>query len=241
MRLASIIKQALRRAGIEARRYGVQTSPDAQLGRILDHFGIDLVFDVGAHEGQYAKGLRMLGYRGRIVSFEPQTAVYARLLEASRNDPVWEVAPRIAIGDQDGELAIHISAHSLSSSILEMLPLHEEAAPGSGIVGTELVPVKHLDQVAAPYFHDAQHVLLKIDTQGYEQHVLKGAKGILEEIVLIQTELSFAPLYAGQPLFDEMRQTLLSLGFRLYALFPGYVHEKTGETLQVDGLFVRGS
>ena len=122
-----------------------------------------------------------------------------------------------------------------------MLPLHEQAAPGSGIIGTERVPVRCLDLVAPPYFRDAQHVLLKIDTQGYEQHVLKGAKGILEKIVLIQTELSFAPLYAGQPLFDEMRQTLLSLGFRLYALFPGYAHEKTGETMQIDVLFVLGS
>jgi len=240
MLFASIIKQALRHAGIEARRYRVQTSPDAQLGRILDYFGIDLVFDVGAHEGQYAKGLRALGYRGRIVSFEPQTAVYTRLLESSRNDPAWEVAPRTAVGDQDGDLAIHISAHSLSSSILEMLPLHEQAAPGSGIVGTERIPIRCLNQVAPSYFRDAKNVLLKIDTQGYEQHVLKGANGILEKIALIQTELSFAPLYAGQPLFDEMRQTLLSLGFRLYALFPGYVHEKTGETLQVDGIFVRG-
>jgi len=240
MRFASLIKQALRHSGIEARRFGVQTSPDAQLGRILDYFRIDLVFDVGAHEGQYSKGLRALGYHGRIVSYEPQTAVYARLVEVSRSDRMWEVAPRTAVGDHDGDLVMHISAHSLSSSILEMLPLHEQAAPGSGIVGTERVPIRSLDQLAPPYFRDAQNILLKIDTQGYEQHVLKGANGILEKIALIQTELSFAPLYAGQPLFDEMRQTLLSLGFRLYALFPGYVHEKTGETLQVDGLFVRG-
>lgn len=239
MQFTSIIKQALRHAGIEARRYGVQTSSDAQLGRILDYFRIDLVFDVGAHEGQYAKGLRALGYHGRIVSFEPQATVYERLVESSRGDPLWEVAPRAAVGDHDGDVAILISAHSLSSSILEMLPLHEQAAPGSGIVGTERVPVRSLDQAAPPYFRDAQNVLLKMDTQGYEQHVLKGANGILEKMALIQTELSLAPLYAGQPLFDEMRQTLLGLGFQLYALFPGYVHESTGETLQVDGLFVR--
>src|SRR4030067_262167 len=104
MQLGSIIKQVLRRAGIEARRYGVQTSPDAQLGRILEYLGIDLVFDIGAHEGQYAKGLRALGYHGRIVSFEPQETVYKRLIETSRGDPSWEVAPRAAVGDHNGEL-----------------------------------------------------------------------------------------------------------------------------------------
>lgn len=239
MRLTSIIKKVLRHVGVEARRYGVQTSPDAQLGRILNHFGVDLIFDVGAHEGQYAKALRMLGYCGRIVSFEPQAVVYARLLEASRNDPMWEVAPRGAVGDQDQDLVLHISAHSLSSSILEMLPLHEQAAPGSEIIATERVQVRTLDQLAPLYIRDAQNIFLKIDTQGYEHHVLNGANRILNKIKLIQAELSLVPLYADQLLFDEMRESLLSLGFRLYALFPGYVHEKTGETLQVDGLFVR--
>lgn len=239
MQFASIIKHTLRHAGIEVRRYGIQTSTNAQLARILGYFDVDLVFDVGAHEGQYAKGLRSLGYHGRIVSFEPQSAVHARLLAASRSDPAWEVAPRTAVGDHDGELILNVSAHSLSSSILEMLPLHEQAAPGSGTIGTEQVPVKRLDQLALPYLRNTRSLLLKIDTQGYERHVLNGANEVLEKTKLLQIELSLAPLYAEQPLFDEMRQILLSLGFRLYAVFPGYVHERTGETLQVDGLFTR--
>ena len=44
---------------------------------------------------------------------------------------------------------------------------------------------------------------------------------------------------AHSALFDSMRTKLDEMGFALFALFPGYVHELTGQTLQVDGFFVR--
>lgn len=241
MHFSPIIKAALRRLGIEVRRFTVQTSSNAQLAQILRCFQIDLVLDVGAHEGQYALTLRELGYRGRIVSFEPLAAAHARLIQASRGDPAWQVADRVALGEADGETILHVSAHSLSSSVLEMLPLHKQAAAGSEIIGREPVPLARLDRIAIPYFGGARAVLLKIDTQGYEDQVLRGARGILERIAVIQVELSLAPLYAGQPLWDAMRGALENMGFELFALFPGYVHAITGRTLQVDGLFVRRS
>lgn len=241
MPLSTAIKQVLRRVGIEARRYGVQTSSDAQLGQILKHLGVDLVLDVGAHEGQYGLRLRALGYRGRIVSFEPLYRPYVRLVEASRRDPRWEVAPRTALGETDGVVTVRVSAHSLSSSILEMLPLHEDAVPGSGIIGSESTPLARLDGIALPYILGAKVIFLKIDTQGYEDRVLAGAREILERVAAIQIELSLVPLYAGQPLWDAMRNMLENMGFELFALFPGHAHASTGRTLQVDGLFVRCS
>lgn len=240
LRFADTVKRALRQFGVEVRRYGVQTSSDAQLYRILTHLGVDLVVDVGAHEGQYALGLRSLNYVGRIVSFEPLSAAHARLVENSAGDPGWEVAPRMALGEVDGAVNLHVSGHSLSSSVLKMMPLHAEAVPGSETVGLERVPIARLDSVLLPYLRDARIVLLKIDTQGYENFVLRGATGVLAHVAAIQTELSLVPLYAGQLLFDDMRNRLNQLGFGLFALFPGHVHERTGQTLQVDGLFVRG-
>ena len=85
----------------------------------------------------------------------------------------------------------------------------------------------------------AKSVLLKIDTQGYEDRVLIGAAGVLDKLTALQVELSLVPLYAGQPLFDEMRKKIEMMGFVLFAIFPGYVHERTGQTLQIDGFFVR--
>lgn len=233
------IKGLLRKAGVEAHRYSVHTSSGAQLNRLLNHVGIDLVIDVGANAGHYASELRANGYRGRIVSFEPLADAHARLERAARADPNWQVAPRMALGDADGETTIQVAGNSLSSSILDMLPAHESAAPGSAYVARQTVALRRLDHVAGEFLMDARRALLKIDTQGYEDRVLAGAQGVLGQFAAIQSELSLVPLYADQPLFDAMRARLEGLGFVLFAVFPGYVHERTGQTLQVDGFFVR--
>ena len=96
-----------------------------------------------------------------------------------------------------------------------------------------------LDSVAFSYVRQASSVLLKIDAQGYEDRVLAGAHNVLDRIRSIQIELSLVPLYEGQVLFDEIRRRLGSLGYELSAMFPVYVDEMTGQTLQIDGLFVR--
>ena len=241
-RLMSVLKgvrNLLRKVGIEANRYTIHTSAGAQLNRLLEHFCIDLVLDVGANRGQYAAELRSHGYAGGIVSFEPLAAAHASLTLAARGTAHWIVAPRMALGDAEGEIQIHVAGNSLSSSILDMLPAHERAAPGSAYVASEAVPLRRLDGAAGEFFIGSTRVLLKIDTQGYEDRVLTGAAGLLDRVTAIQTELSLVPLYAGQLLFDEMRERIEALGFVLFAIFPGYVHEETGRTLQLDGFFLR--
>jgi FkbM family methyltransferase len=233
------LRNLLRRAGLEVNPGTIQHSRGVQLTRLLQHLGIDLVLDVGANTGQYGSELRLYGYRGRIVSFEPLAAAHAALERASRRSRYWAVAPRMAIGDADAEIEIHVAGNSVSSSILDMLPAHELAAPGSTFVAAETVPVRRLDGVAGEYIAGARRILLKIDTQGYEDRVLTGAAGVLDCISAIQTELSLVPLYAGQVLFDEMRRRIEAQGFELHAVFPGYVDERTGQTLQLDGFFRR--
>ncbi len=237
--MRDLIRNLLRRAGFELNRYTVQTSPAAQRARLIERLAIDLVLDVGANAGQYAKDLRVHGYSGRIVSFEPLASAHALLTQLAASVPALEVVPRMALGESNGEITLHVSGNSLSTSVLQMLPQHEAAAPGSGVTGAERAPLRRLDQVAQSYLGGANAVLLKLDTQGYEDRVLDGATGILGKIAAIQTELSLVPLYAGQPLFDDMRAKLNAMGFTLTALFPGYVHAVTGQTLQIDGFFVR--
>ena len=90
----------------------------------LRHSHIDLVIDIGANEGQFAKELRAGGYSGRIVSFEPLSAAHRRLLQESNRDSAWHVHPRCALGDRLGEIELNISGNSVSSSILPMLASH---------------------------------------------------------------------------------------------------------------------
>src|ERR1700683_2208237 len=98
----SIAKRAIRTAGFDLRRYVAPPPEYAGLIAMMRANGVNLVFDVGANIGQFALSLRDAGYDGRIVSFEPLSDAWEKLKEASRSDGLWEVAPRGAIGAEDG-------------------------------------------------------------------------------------------------------------------------------------------
>lgn len=233
------IKRVLHAAGIEAHRYHPSSSPLARLMAALSHFNIDLVFDVGANEGQFANELRAGGYSERIVSFEPLSAAYRRLVQTSSDDTAWHVHPRCALGSATGEIELNISGNSVSSSILAMLPTHSKAAPESAYLGRETAPLTTLDQVAPPYLAGANAPFLKIDTQGYEWQVLDGAHATLPMVRGILMELSLVPLYEGQQLWRESIERLEAEGFVLWALQPVFIDPANGRTLQWDGLFFR--
>ncbi|MCE2670782.1 MAG: FkbM family methyltransferase [Microcystis sp.] len=238
--LKKTIKKLARSLGVDLKRYNVQTSEAAKMQRLLAYHNIDLVFDVGANIGQYAKLLRELGYSGRIVSFEPLSSAYSQLKAVSEKDPLWEIAPQTAIGNQEGEIVINIAGNSYSSSALPMLDAHLESAPESAYSGSETVKLSRLDTLAKDYIKsETKSIFLKIDVQGLEKQVLEGATAILPLVKGIKLELSLVPLYEGQVLFKEMIDIVEKLGYELYGIEPGFTAEKTGRMLQMDGIFFK--
>jgi len=234
------IKKLSRSLGIDLKRYNIQTSEAAKMQRLLAYHNIDLVFDVGANIGQYAKLLRELGYSGRIVSFEPLSSAYSQLKAVSKKDPLWEIAPQTAIGNQEGEITINIAGNSQSSSALPMLDAHLESAPESAYSGSETVKLSRLDTLAKDYIKsETKSIFLKIDVQGLEKQVIEGATAILPLVKGIKLELSLVPLYEGQVLFKEMIDIVEKLGYELYGIEPGFTAEKTGRMLQMDGIFFK--
>ena len=57
--------------------------------KIIKHFHIDTIFDVGANVGYYAQEIRELGFKGKIVSFEPLRLAYEGLVKNAKNEPRW--------------------------------------------------------------------------------------------------------------------------------------------------------
>ena len=197
------------------------------------------MLDVGANVGQYALELRRWGYRGRIVSFEPLSSPFDVLREKANRDDRWE-AVRVALGDRSEIVPMHIAANSAaSSSILDMLPLHNEVAPGAGYVDLEDVEVRRLDELLPRYGQEARSILLKVDVQGYEAAVIRGASKSLREVTAVQLELSLIPLYADAPLLAEVVALLAGHGFALVGLEPGLADPRSGFLLQTDGIFAR--
>jgi FkbM family methyltransferase len=189
--------------------------------------------------GQYALRLRAVGYAGRIVSFEPLPEAHAELTRRAAADPAWQVAPRMAIGERDGEVEIEVSAESDMSSILPQSALLRRISPTSAVIRRERVPVARLDEIAPAWLPRDDEVVLKIDVQGYEPQVLEGAGALLRTLRGIQLEMSMVPCYEGERGFRETIDYLEAAGFELYLLLPGYFERKLARQLQVDGVFVR--
>ncbi|NQW93660.1 MAG: FkbM family methyltransferase [Polaromonas sp.] len=233
------VKTALNAMGIEAHRFNPAASKLARLMAALRTFNIDLVFDVGANDGQFGQELRAGGYSGQIVSVEPMVSAHARLSQVSQGDVGWHVHPRCAVGDKTGVIELNIAGNSVSSSVLPMLASHSKAAPESAYQGKETVPLTTLDLIVPKYLGQASASLIKIDTQGYEWQVLDGAREIIPRVRGILMEVSLIPLYEGQRLWQESIARLEAEGFVLWALEPVFVDSANGRTLQMDALLLR--
>ena len=217
--------------------------PEHVARRFLDECagsGVEVVLDVGANTGQFAQGLRRSGYAGQIVSFEPLSEAHAALSKAAADDPLWDVAARCALGAAEGQAEINVAANSYSSSLLPMLAAHEEAAPHSAYRDKESCAVITLDSFVARSFADPTVSFgLKIDTQGFEAAVLAGAARILPQVNVVLCEMSLVPLYEGAPSMIELSRMLAAQGFRCVALGPAFEDPRSGDLLQVDGVFAR--
>ncbi|WP_327354656.1 FkbM family methyltransferase [Streptomyces sp. NBC_01304] len=231
----------LHRARVLAQRFGIDITrhPSDRTGdhlvRLLDRFEIDTVLDAGAHTGGYGTLLRGSGFTGRIVSFEPLTAARAQLHRAAEEDPYWTVLP-YALGDTSGTIELNVAGNAgASSSALPMLPRHRAAAPGSAYTGRQKAEVRRLDELWEEITAPGERVFLKLDVQGYEGHVLRGAGDYLDEVVGLQTETSFVPLYEGGPLFDEaLGHAQRELGMSVMSMVPGFTDPDSGQMLQCD-------
>lgn len=238
-RLKAAVHRSFAAAGYRIKRVSVDTDASRQLACSLARFDVSVVFDIGANSGQFGRDLRQAGYRGRLVSFEPQAEPHAALVECARRNGRWQVHDRGALGDRDGTVDIHVAGNSLSSSILPMLPLHSAAAAGSAYVGIEQAPVWRLDSVAAAYLAADDRPFLKLDAQGFEWAILDGAADLLPRVAGVLCEVSLVPLYEGQRMWRETVERLQQAGFTLWAINPGFVDARDGRLLQADVTFYR--
>ena len=206
---------------------------------ILDFFGVSLVLDIGAHKGEYGSYLRRAGWTGRIVSFEPQSAVRPALEERAAADGNWQVATAMALGGEDGEIALNISAETDMSSALPLAESAMRFTPSSATVGRETVPLRRLAAVFGDYVRDDDTVFVKADTQGYESAVLDGAAPVMARIAGWQLELSIEPIYAGETDWRVMLDRMERLGYAAHLFIPGYFSRHIARQLQIDGVFMR--
>ena len=198
---------------------------------------IATVIDIGANVGDFAFTIRPLLPDAQIYSFEPLPDCYAAMLEHLQGAKKF-TAFNLALGDQSGELTFQRSAHAPASSFLKMNQTHKTAFPTSADNHPVDVRVECLDTVAQELTL-TDPLLIKIDVQGYEGHVLRGGEQTVRRATVVILETSFEVLYEGQPLFDDVYRVLTGWGFSYVGPLDQLHHPHNGRPLQQDSLFVR--
>ena len=200
---------------------------------------INYIFDVGANEGQFVDEIRHYGYNGQILSFEPYIDAHKKILENSKKDENWQIYKPIALGNKEAQNKIYISKNSVSSSILKIKDEHINNAPDSKLISEQPIEEKKLEDIFNDFDLKNKNLFLKIDTQGYEFQILKGAEKILKEFKGIFVEVSLVELYEDQKNWLEIVEFIQSHGFKLWSVDRGFTNKKNGQTLQMDLCFFK--
>lgn len=173
------------------------------------------VIDVGCRWGPADRWRQIPNVR--VFGFDPDPAECERLNQQAANDPLLTYVP-LALGAVPGVAQLHIAAEPACSSLYppdeELVGLRPSLALISK-VGQEEVSLETLDRWCAE--NNVGGVdFLKIDTQGAELDVLKGAEQTLGSVRVVEVEVEFNPIYIGQPLFPAVDSFLRKHGFVLW-------------------------
>jgi FkbM family methyltransferase len=232
--LKRLARQSIRRFGWDLRR--IEHFGEPTLADFLRFQAIDLVLDVGANEGQFAIDLRDAGYAGEIVSFEPVASVFTKLAANTARDRHW-TARHLALGDRHGTAELAVTAHTVFSSMKPQAERLRDWHPGTAVTGSETVEITTLDQIFAPFAE--RKVLLKIDTQGFEQQVLAGATASLPKIAAVQLELPVVHFYENVWSLTDAIAFMERAGFAVAQLRPVVYLPGTASLGEIDCVFRR--
>jgi FkbM family methyltransferase len=227
------VKSIVRALGYELRRIDAHFHK-----RPIDFIrsrNIDVVIDVGANIGQYAQHLRRAGYKGWIVSAEPVRAIYDVLAARAAADPRWKVL-NFAFGEKNSVAQINVSEASVFSSLHLQSPAAVAFNPEARVIRQETIRIARLDEVFSEF--PRGRTFLKIDTQGYEERVLKGGVGCICEFLGVQMEIPIVHLYEGTWRFHEAVAYMNARGFEISNIVPvNYDPADPMSLLEVDCVF----
>lgn len=200
--------------------YDPATNGEAWLLRQLSLLRPTVILDVGANRGDYAlQALEACPY-ARVHSFEPMPAVFAQLQAAFGQHPR-ATLHQLALADQEGELSFWFDPTNTGNT---------SAVPGvqsaiHQLQSPELIkaPTQRLDQFCEQ--NDIEQIsLLKIDVEGFEVNVLRGAGELLASgsIQCIQIEYGKANLFSRYFIHDYMRD--FGDHYAIGKLYPNAIH-----------------
>jgi FkbM family methyltransferase len=170
---------------------------------------METVFDVGANVGQSARKFRYAFPDARIFCFEPVESVFQELQQSVAADSRIECF-QMAMGSSKGVGRVYLTDHTTTSSLIE--PENSR--------GFEEIQIDTVDSFAGQ--HGIETIdLLKVDAEGFDLEVLKGADSLLSSarVAFVLIEVGFHPGDDRHVLFDHAREFLMARGFHVYGIY----------------------
>lgn len=216
--------------GADAKPYGFMTRPWVQA------MGINTAFDIGANVGRWSKACRLAMPNAFICAFEPIPSCQDAMRRKMQGDKRHQIFP-CALGSSRGQMILNVHEHAASSSLLSENQAMKNINAKSTTIEKISVTIETLDHLkqsndwAAPYF-------LKLDVQGFELEVLKGASNILSNTALIVAETSFKSLYERQAIFSDLHDYLNKARFQYFGAAESVLKTRGGLEVQQDSVFI---
>lgn len=212
-----------------ALRLHLPETPPA-LARLRAHgFAPECVFDVGAYQGDFARECLKVWPGTTVVCFEPQPQMQEALRRVQTKQTDVRLHQVILGATVQPDVALYCS-DTASSVLKEHHTRHPEIR----------CPQTTIDAVVDEFYRHGPHPdFLKIDVQGYELEVLKGAQHSLENVSVILMEMNLLDLHQEVPLLAEV---IAWLDEREFAAFDicGLIRRPLDNALwQADMIFVR--
>jgi FkbM family methyltransferase len=170
----------------------------------------DVIFDVGANDGRTVEKLQKRFPLPRIFTFEPVAATFQQLsYRTAGMKNVWPF--QMALGAESGERTIYTGRSSVLNSF---------SSAGWEPSGRETVQVSTVDRMAAELGIDYLH-FLKLDTEGHDLEVLRGAEESLSRhrIGIVQVEVGFNQHSRPVAGLDEVSRYLAARDYSLFGVF----------------------
>jgi FkbM family methyltransferase len=205
---------SLRGLGVQNYESRYQSGEVNFLRRVLTKMKNPVVFDVGANEGEYAKLVLKFNDEAEIHTFEPQPYTFSRLEKLSRKKGVHTA--NLALGDRSGRIALYDYDQTGSP----------HASPVQGVIKKTWkkeekefkVNVEKLDNYAKNK-NVGKIDLLKIDTEGYEYKVIKGASEFISKGKVSVIQIEFNKMNIESKTF--LRDLIDKLAdYKIYRLIP---------------------
>jgi FkbM family methyltransferase len=238
-RLAEISRQKRRRRrlrGTPAATLETGHIDSLELLQLLEAKPPRVIYDIGACYGTWTVLVKSIFPDADVHAFEPLRELRDRFAQATAS--LKNVTHhQIALGATPGIATMELASFLDASSLLRMTQVQTQefnAQPA----GTAEVSIERLDDYVRQN-KLTKPDLIKLDVQGYELEVLRGAEECLANASAVISEVSFAEFYKDQCLFEEIVSFLAARGYRTHAF--GASTKIGGRILQTDALFERNA